>query len=92
VMVARDEGLRTLKLFPAAQLGAAAMISALRGPFGDVEFVPSGGIGIGNAASFAIDGVASVSTSWIAPRSEISADGFDAVTERARRFRHEVAR
>ena len=92
VMAARDEGLRMLKLFPAAQLGGVAMISALRGPFGDVEFVPSGGIGIDNAASFAVDGVASVSTSWIAPRSEIHTDRFDAVTERARRFRHEVAR
>ncbi|SMQ70800.1 bifunctional 4-hydroxy-2-oxoglutarate aldolase/2-dehydro-3-deoxy-phosphogluconate aldolase [Agreia sp. VKM Ac-1783] len=92
VMVARDEGIRTLKLFPAAQLGGAAMISALRGPFADISFVPSGGIGIENAASYAIDGVASVSTSWITPRAEIVRGAFAETTERARRFRQEVAR
>ncbi|KJC63116.1 2-dehydro-3-deoxyphosphogluconate aldolase / (4S)-4-hydroxy-2-oxoglutarate aldolase [Agreia bicolorata] len=92
VMVARDEGLSTLKLFPAAQLGGPAMISALRGPFADISFVPSGGIGIDNAASYAIDGVASVSTSWITPRADIERGAFAETIERARRFRNEVAR
>ncbi|PPF65106.1 keto-deoxy-phosphogluconate aldolase [Clavibacter michiganensis] len=92
VMIARDEGLRTLKLFPAAQLGGAAMISALRGPFADISFVPSGGIGIDNAASYAVDGVVSVSTSWITPRADIVRGAFSETTERARRFRREVGR
>jgi 2-dehydro-3-deoxyphosphogluconate aldolase / (4S)-4-hydroxy-2-oxoglutarate aldolase len=37
-------GTRLLKLFPADLLGGTAMVDALRGPFPDVCFVPTGGI------------------------------------------------
>jgi 2-dehydro-3-deoxyphosphogluconate aldolase/(4S)-4-hydroxy-2-oxoglutarate aldolase len=92
VMTALAEGVSTVKLFPAGQLGGPAMIKALRGPFADVGFVPSGGIDIDNASSFAIDGVLSVSTSWIAPRADISSGLFGEIAERARLFRQAVAR
>ena len=92
VMTALAEGVSTVKLFPAGQLGGPAMIRALRGPFAEVSFVPSGGIDIDNASSFAIDGVLSVSTSWIAPRAAISRGLFADITERARLFREAVAR
>jgi 2-dehydro-3-deoxyphosphogluconate aldolase/(4S)-4-hydroxy-2-oxoglutarate aldolase len=90
VMTAMAQGVRTVKLFPAVQSGGAAAIRALRGPFADVGFVPSGGIDIDNASSFAIDGVLSVSTSWIAPRADIRDGLFAEITERARLFRRAV--
>ena len=44
VMRALEYGYRTLKFFPAETSGGAAAISALAGPFGDVSFMPTGGI------------------------------------------------
>jgi Entner-Doudoroff aldolase len=43
VATALDSGARLIKLFPAGALGIA-YLRALRGPFGDVAFVPTGGI------------------------------------------------
>ena len=93
VMTAYEAGLRTLKLFPAAQLGGPGMITALRGPFPDVRFVPSGGIDIDNAADYlALDAVPVVSTSWVAPRAWIAEHRFDEIAERARTFRAALGR
>ena len=92
VMTALAAGVDTLKLFPAAQLGGPGMIAALHGPFPNVRFVPSGGIGIDEAPGYAIDPVLSVSTSWIAPRQMIREHRFDEITERARAFRAALGR
>ncbi|MFW8745443.1 bifunctional 4-hydroxy-2-oxoglutarate aldolase/2-dehydro-3-deoxy-phosphogluconate aldolase, partial [Mesorhizobium japonicum] len=92
VMCALAYGVDTVKLFPAAQLGGAAMISALLGPFPELRVVPSGGIGIGEAADYALDAVLTVSTSWVAPRALIAEHRFDEIRERARAFRAAVDR
>ena len=44
-------GLRAVKLFPASQLGGAGYVRALRGPFPEVGFVPTGGVGFGSINS-----------------------------------------
>jgi 2-dehydro-3-deoxyphosphogluconate aldolase/(4S)-4-hydroxy-2-oxoglutarate aldolase len=90
VMRARAAGFTVQKFFPAAQLGGAAAIAALAGPFPDLRFVPSGGVGLAEAASYRGDAVHSVSTSWITPRDAVAAGRFDLVTDRARAFRDEV--
>jgi 2-dehydro-3-deoxyphosphogluconate aldolase/(4S)-4-hydroxy-2-oxoglutarate aldolase len=80
---ARLLGLRMLKLFPAEQLGGPAAIRAFAGPFPDVSFMPSGGVGPQNAAEYgAITAVATVSTSWVAPRSLIAEHDFTEITRR----------
>lgn len=37
-------GLSIVKFFPAEQLGGVAMLKALQGPYGDIRFMPTGGI------------------------------------------------
>ena len=49
VIAALDQGLDLLKLFPAEAVGGVALLRALRGPFPDVRFVPTGGISAANA-------------------------------------------
>ena len=44
-------GLQAVKLFPVSQLGGAGYVRALRGPFPEVGFVPTGGIDFGNIDS-----------------------------------------
>ena len=45
-------GLQTVKLFPVSQLGGAGYVRALRGPFPEVGFVPTGGVDCGSIDSF----------------------------------------
>jgi 2-dehydro-3-deoxyphosphogluconate aldolase/(4S)-4-hydroxy-2-oxoglutarate aldolase len=70
-------GVDVVKLFPAGLLGGIDMISALAGPFPELRFLPSGGVGLGNAVEYlAHPAVLAVSGSWMVPRSLISAGDF----------------
>jgi 2-dehydro-3-deoxyphosphogluconate aldolase/(4S)-4-hydroxy-2-oxoglutarate aldolase len=85
VNAALQRGLRTLKLFPAEQVGGVALLKALRGPFPDVQFVPTGGITPDNLADYARQpNVVACGGSWIASREAISAHRFDAIVAAAR--------
>ncbi|MCZ7536126.1 MAG: bifunctional 4-hydroxy-2-oxoglutarate aldolase/2-dehydro-3-deoxy-phosphogluconate aldolase [Acidimicrobiia bacterium] len=84
IEVAVGLGLSVLKLFPIKQLGGVEYLSALAGPFGDVRFVPSGGIGpdaLGDYFSRA--NVLAIGGSWIAPRSAIDHGDFAGIETRA---------
>jgi len=68
VQLARRAGLRLLKVFPAGAVGGTALLSGLAGPFPDVAFVPTGGIGEADLADYlAVPAVAAVGGSWCAP-------------------------
>ena len=72
IMQAQEEGLQALKFFPALQAGGLAMLKAWQGPFGDVQFCPTGGIYAGNAAEFlALGNVACVGGSWLVPQDAL---------------------
>jgi 2-dehydro-3-deoxyphosphogluconate aldolase/(4S)-4-hydroxy-2-oxoglutarate aldolase len=82
---ASQRGLRTLKLFPAEQLGGVALLKALRGPFPDIRFVPTGGITPRNLGDYARQpNVLACGGSWIASREMIAARGFDDIAAAAR--------
>ncbi|MFT4285723.1 MAG: bifunctional 4-hydroxy-2-oxoglutarate aldolase/2-dehydro-3-deoxy-phosphogluconate aldolase [Protaetiibacter sp.] len=73
VQEARRLGLRRVKFFPAGQLGGLATIEALAGPFTDMRFLPSGGVGPQNAADYlASAAVFAVSGSWMVPRDALA--------------------
>jgi 2-dehydro-3-deoxyphosphogluconate aldolase/(4S)-4-hydroxy-2-oxoglutarate aldolase len=62
-------GFRMLKLFP-SDLTGAAHLKALRAPLDDIEFVPTGGIGLDNIAAYARAGAAAVGVgSSLLPKS-----------------------
>jgi 2-dehydro-3-deoxyphosphogluconate aldolase/(4S)-4-hydroxy-2-oxoglutarate aldolase len=84
INAAWQRGLRTLKLFPAEQLGGVALLRALRGPFPEIRFVPTGGITAGNLGDYARQpNVAACGGSWIATREAISGRRFDDIVEAA---------
>ena len=85
IMQAQEEGLRTLKFFPALQAGGLAMLTAWQGPFGDVAFCPTGGIHAGNAAEFlALGNVPCVGGSWLVPREALEQGDWARITALAR--------
>jgi 2-dehydro-3-deoxyphosphogluconate aldolase/(4S)-4-hydroxy-2-oxoglutarate aldolase len=84
VNAASQRGLRTLKLFPAEQLGGVALLRALHGPFPEVRFVPTGGITPHNLGDYARQpNVVACGGSWIASREAISARKFDEIAAAA---------
>ena len=80
ICTALDLGITTVKLFPAEPLGGVALISALRGPFPEVRFVPTGGIGAEQLPAYlACPAVAAVGGSWMASRSLIQQERFSEI-------------
>jgi 2-dehydro-3-deoxyphosphogluconate aldolase/(4S)-4-hydroxy-2-oxoglutarate aldolase len=85
VMAANDDGLRFLKFFPAVPAGGVAMLKALHGPFPDVVFCPTGGIGADNAAQFlALPNVRVCGGSWLTPADAMEQGDWSRVTRLAR--------
>jgi len=60
VQTAVAAGCRMLKLFPMIDPVGPAYLKALRGPFDDVDFMPTGGISLENIADFARAGAVAV--------------------------------
>ncbi len=80
-IAARLAGWSALKLFPAQQAGGVGMLKALRGPFPDVLFCPTGGVSPDNAREFlALPNVACVGGSWLTPRDALVAGEWDKIT------------
>ena len=85
-MAAAERGFRTVKLFPAAQLGGIAAIRALSAPFPEAQFCPTGGIGEAEVAAYlAIPSVLAVGGSWLASPADLAAGRWGDVEARARR-------
>jgi 2-dehydro-3-deoxyphosphogluconate aldolase/(4S)-4-hydroxy-2-oxoglutarate aldolase len=82
VQAALELGLTTVKFFPAGTSGGAPAIAALAAPFGDVSFVPTGGVGPKNLHEYlAIPSVAAVGGSWMVPRELVRAHDFAAIVQ-----------
>jgi 2-dehydro-3-deoxyphosphogluconate aldolase/(4S)-4-hydroxy-2-oxoglutarate aldolase len=83
VMQAQARGFNTLKFFPAEQSGGIAMLRALAGPFPQMRFCPTGGIGAANAATWVAEpNVLAVGGSWLCPAADIRAGNWSAITTR----------
>ena len=82
VQAALELGVTTVKFFPASTSGGAPAIAALAGPFGNVRFVPTGGIGPNNLADYlSIPAVAAVGGSWMVPRDRVKSGDFAAIQQ-----------
>ena len=84
VMAAREAGYNILKFFPASTSGGAAAIKAFAGPFGDIRFVPTGGINLDNAIDYlSLNNVRAVGGSWLTPADALNDERWDVITELA---------
>lgn len=79
-------GLTTVKFFPAEPLGGLAYLKAMASPYGDVSFMPTGGIHAGNVASYlAYERVLACGGSWMAPAKWINGGEFDRIRDESQR-------
>jgi 2-dehydro-3-deoxyphosphogluconate aldolase/(4S)-4-hydroxy-2-oxoglutarate aldolase len=85
VMSALSEGLAVLKFFPAEAIGGVACLRAISAPFGDVAWLPTGGIESTNAPAYlSVPGVIAVGGSWMVRPDLVDAGRFDQVEALAR--------
>jgi 2-dehydro-3-deoxyphosphogluconate aldolase/(4S)-4-hydroxy-2-oxoglutarate aldolase len=83
---ALSRGLSVVKFFPAESLGGVAYLKAMAAPYGNVGFLPSGGIGLSNLASYLSNPrVVACGGSWMAPADWISAGQFDRIRDEVRK-------
>ncbi len=81
LMMALAHGFDVAKFFPAEQAGGIKGLRALAGPFPNVRFCPTGGIGEANAASWLAEpNVVAVGGSWLCPTAEIRAGNWAGIT------------
>lgn len=82
IMQALEYGARAVKFFPGGEAGGLKMVKALRGPFPDLYFVPSGGVNPDNLEEWITDpAIAAVSGSWMVKRDFINNHEFGKITE-----------
>jgi 2-dehydro-3-deoxyphosphogluconate aldolase/(4S)-4-hydroxy-2-oxoglutarate aldolase len=81
LMLGLSQGFNLVKFFPAEQSGGIKALRALAGPFPDVRFCPTGGIGEANAASWLAEpNVVAVGGSWLCPAADIRSGNWAGIT------------
>ncbi len=86
IELARSLGLNVVKFFPADLSGGLDIIKALRGPFSDVRFVPTGGVNFDNMKPYAENGaIFAIGGSFMTPADSVAAGDWDAVSSAAAR-------
>lgn len=85
ITAAMNMGLDVIKFFPANVYGGISAIKALAGPFPDIRFVPTGGVGLTNLCEFVHPSVFAIGGGWLCDRKAVNAGDYTAVTDICRK-------
>jgi len=86
LMQALARGFDLVKFFPAESSGGIKAVRALAGPFPEVRFCPTGGIGETNAAAWLREpNVVAVGGSWLCPAADIRSANWAGISAICRR-------
>src|SRR5271169_2467290 len=87
VMAAWDAGADFIKVFPCGQVGGAKYIKALRGPFPQIAFIPTGGVNLHTAAEFLEAGAVALGIGGELVQAEaLKANKPEIIIENAKKF------
>jgi 2-dehydro-3-deoxyphosphogluconate aldolase/(4S)-4-hydroxy-2-oxoglutarate aldolase len=87
IMAAWEAGSDFVKVFPCGQVGGAKYIKALRGPFPQIPFVPTGGVNLTTAAEFIEAGAVALGVGGELVQAEaLKAGKPEIIVENARKF------
>ena len=88
IMSAMKYGLKMVKFFPANVYGGLTALKNLAAPFGDMKFLPTGGVNSDNIKEY-IDApfIHAVGGSWVCPKAEIAAGNWEKITNLCREAR-----
>jgi 2-dehydro-3-deoxyphosphogluconate aldolase/(4S)-4-hydroxy-2-oxoglutarate aldolase len=87
VLAAWDAGADLVKIFPCDNVGGPKYIKALKGPFPQIEMIPTGGVSLATAGDFLKAGATAVAVGGELVDGKTIKEGHYAIfTERAKRF------
>ncbi len=93
VLTAWEAGADVVKVFPCGNVGGAKYIKALKGPFPQIEMIPTGGVNLETAADFLKAGACAVAVGGELVDLKTMAEGrFDVIEERARQYLDVIAK
>ena len=85
IMKAISLGLKVVKFFPADVYGGIKAVKALSAPFGQVKFLPTGGVSADNLKEFIANGsVCAVGGSWVCKKDDVLNHDWDKITALAK--------
>lgn len=92
VLTAWESGADIVKIFPCGNVGGPAYIRALKGPFPQIEMIPTGGVNLKTAGEFLKAGACAVAVGGELVDAKDAAEGrFDLIEERAREYLEAIA-
>ena len=93
VLTAWEAGADAVKIFPCGSVGGAKYIKNLKGPFPQIEMIPTGGVSLENAGEFLKAGACAIGVGTeLVDGKSMAAGKFDVIEERARQFLAAVAK
>ncbi len=85
IMQALKLGISILKFFPANVYGGIVAMKSLAGPFGNVKFIPTGGVTLDNIGEYIKEPfVYAVGGSFVCDKEDIAQKRFDKITDLVR--------
>lgn len=76
-----ERDLKVLKFFPAEASGGLNMLKAMTAPYGNLRFMPTGGININNLKDYlAFDRIIACGGTWLATAALVNEGRFDEIT------------
>ena len=92
VLSAWEAGADVVKIFPCGNVGGASYIKALKGPFPQIEMIPTGGVNLETCAAFLKAGACAVGVGGeLVDAGSMREGRFDAIQQRAERFLAAIA-
>jgi 2-dehydro-3-deoxyphosphogluconate aldolase/(4S)-4-hydroxy-2-oxoglutarate aldolase len=87
VLAAWDAGADLVKIFPCDNVGGPKYIKALKGPFPQIEMIPTGGVSLTTAGDFLKAGASAVAVGGeLVDGKNVKEGNYPIFTERAKRF------
>ena len=93
VIAAWKAGSDFVKIFPCGNVGGAKYIKALKGPFPQIEMIPTGGVNLETAGEFLKAGACAVAVGGELVDARLIREGrYDLIEERARQYLAAIAK
>jgi 2-dehydro-3-deoxyphosphogluconate aldolase/(4S)-4-hydroxy-2-oxoglutarate aldolase len=93
VLTAWESGADIVKVFPCGNVGGAKYIKALKGPFPQIEMIPTGGVNLETAGEFLKAGACAIAVGGeLIDNKTVKEGRFEVIEQRARQYLEVVAR
>jgi 2-dehydro-3-deoxyphosphogluconate aldolase/(4S)-4-hydroxy-2-oxoglutarate aldolase len=93
VLTAWEAGADVVKIFPCGNVGGPKYIKALKGPFPQIEMIPTGGVNLETAGEFLKAGACAVAVGGeLVDARSIQEGRFDIIENRARQYLAAIAK